>query len=83
MPALLEQGGRLERCLGAACPKCGSLHAHRSHRKTLSDFLLSLAGIWPYRCKRCWSAFRAMRVLRRLGGRHPWAAPHEYWRIPE
>lgn len=83
MSTVQEQGGRLERCLRAACPKCGSLHVQRAHRKTLAAFLLSLTGVWPYRCKRCRTAFRAMRALRRLGERNPWGVPNEYWRLPE
>lgn len=78
-----EHGGRLERCLGAVCPKCGSPQAHRIHRTTVKDYLLSFAGVWPYRCKRCRRFFRAVRSLRKLGERRPWALPEPCLRMPE
>ncbi len=33
------------------CPKCKADAGHRSHRRNVRDFLLSLFGWYPYRCK--------------------------------
>ncbi|MCL4793252.1 MAG: hypothetical protein KJZ84_01750 [Bryobacteraceae bacterium] len=78
-----QSGDRIDHLLGAACPKCGSKVAHRSHRKSVLDFFLSWAGIWPYRCQRCRSAYRAIRALRKLGEERPWHIPAGAWRVPE
>jgi hypothetical protein len=39
--------------LRAVCPACGSLHAHRSRKKTVLDRVLGLAGLRVYRCESC------------------------------
>ncbi len=33
------------------CPNCNSDRAHRSHRRSWKDYLGSLLGWYPYRCK--------------------------------
>lgn len=75
MPSKPERGSRLDRYLGSACPKCGSSHAHRSHRRSVTDYILSLAGVWPYRCRKCRTPYRAVRWLRKLGVSKPWEMP--------
>ena len=36
-----------------ACPKCGKAVVRRSRRRTVSDYLLGLFGLRPYRCREC------------------------------
>jgi DNA-directed RNA polymerase subunit RPC12/RpoP len=36
-----------------ACPQCGSRDAHVSHRTGAAEWLRSLIGIFPLRCRRC------------------------------
>jgi|HubBroStandDraft_2_1064218.scaffolds.fasta_scaffold151898_1 hypothetical protein len=50
------------------CPACRSLEARRSHRHGL-ERLLSLLGIFPYRCEDCLTRFLALK-----GGRPPSAS---------
>ncbi len=38
---------------GSICPKCGTSGVHRSHRKGLTERLLSLAGARVRRCHAC------------------------------
>lgn len=83
MPSTQDYGDRVDRLLGSACPKCGSLNAHRCHRWSLIDYLISLAGVWPYRCKNCHGTFRASRRLRKWGEERPWSLPASSWRVPE
>lgn len=83
MPYRQEYGDRLDRRFGSACPKCGSMQAHRTHRRSLMDFMLSLSGVWPFRCRSCKTTYRAMRILRRLAEERPWAMPPAVWRVPE
>lgn len=47
------------------------------------DFMLSLSGVWPFRCRSCKTTYRAMRILRRLAEERPWAMPPAVWRVPE
>jgi proteasome lid subunit RPN8/RPN11 len=37
------------------CPKCGSKHLRRSHRKSLFERVSGLFGYYPYRCHECLS----------------------------
>lgn len=74
---------RIDHLLGVTCPKCGAKGAHRSHRRSLFEYGLSLFDLWPYRCQRCRSPFRAFRFLRRLGEERPWSLPNPVWRVPE
>jgi DNA-directed RNA polymerase subunit RPC12/RpoP len=76
-------GDRIDHLLGVSCPKCGAKSGHRTHRRSLFDYFLSLAGVWPYRCERCRSAYRALRPLRKLGEDRPWSMPPAIWRVPE
>lgn len=41
------------------CPECREPKVRRSHRRTLADYLLSLAGLRPYRCHECGHRFHA------------------------
>ena len=60
--------------MNPACPKCGSTHVHRSHRRNITERLAGLVGAKMKRCHECnfrfvqlygstllWSDFR--RVL--------------------
>lgn len=44
------------------CPQCRSAECFRSHRSGLTDFLFTLAGCRPWRCKACEIRFYARRV---------------------
>ena len=35
------------------CPKCANESVSRSRRRTVSDYLLALVGLRPYRCREC------------------------------
>ncbi|OFV98344.1 MAG: hypothetical protein A3H28_17330 [Acidobacteria bacterium RIFCSPLOWO2_02_FULL_61_28] len=54
------------------CPECGKEQVHRSRRRTLSDYLLSLAGLVPYRCHECDHRFHVRR--RQRTPRSRWAS---------
>jgi len=43
------------------CPKCNADHAHRSHRKGLTESLASLFAFYPYRCNTCQRRFLRFR----------------------
>ena len=43
------------------CTKCQTDTAHRSHRVGLRERLASLAGYYPYRCRKCGHRFRGLR----------------------
>ena len=43
------------------CPKCRADHAHRSHRKGLTEHLASLFAFYPYRCDACQHRFLRFR----------------------
>ena len=43
------------------CPKCRADHAHRSHRKGLTEHLASLFAFYPYRCDACQHRFLRSR----------------------
>jgi len=36
-----------------ACPNCGSRRLRHAHRRTLSERLWSLVGVYPLRCRDC------------------------------
>ena len=42
-----------------ACPQCGSKQLRLSHRRGFSQRLLSIAGIFPFRCRQCDHRFTA------------------------
>jgi hypothetical protein len=44
------------------CPICKHLVCKRSRRRSTKDFLLSAAGLLPWRCAGCESRFYAMAV---------------------
>jgi phage FluMu protein Com len=44
------------------CPACRSVNCFRSHRDGILDFLLSGAGLRPWRCHSCERRFHAWRV---------------------
>ena len=44
------------------CPACHASNARRSRRRTLSDYLLSITGVLPWRCQECETRFYSRRV---------------------
>ncbi len=44
------------------CPQCRSANCFRSHRGGISDFIGTLAGLRPWRCRSCDRRFHAWRV---------------------
>ncbi len=48
------------------CPQCRSAECFRSHRSGPADFLFTLAGCRPWRCKTCELRFYARRVALRF-----------------
>ena len=44
------------------CPSCRSGSSRRSRRRTLPDYLLSLLGMRPWRCRLCNHRFHAWTV---------------------
>jgi predicted RNA-binding Zn-ribbon protein involved in translation (DUF1610 family) len=48
------------------CPECGEEKVRRSRRRTLLDYLLSLSGLRPYRCRECNQRFYDYSRSRRL-----------------
>jgi hypothetical protein len=40
------------------CTQCQTDTSHRSHRAGLKEHLASLAGYYPYRCRKCGSRFQ-------------------------
>lgn len=43
----------------ASCPVCHYATARRSKRRSMLDYLFSVAGILPWRCESCATRFRA------------------------
>jgi hypothetical protein len=70
----MARAGWFERLLGAACPGCRGPEVRRSHRATMRDDALALAGLRTYRCSACGTRYHALPVLHWLG-RRPWAGP--------
>src|SRR3984885_14001599 len=48
------------------CPQCRSDNCFRSHRNGILDFLLSGAGLRPWRCHSCERRFQAWRAAATL-----------------
>jgi hypothetical protein len=44
------------------CPACHSDGGRRSRRRSITDYLLSVAGIVPWRCQQCEKRFHARSV---------------------
>jgi len=42
---------------GSACPNCGALNVHRSHRKGITEHLLAIVGARIRRCHACNARF--------------------------
>ena len=38
------------------CPICKKSGARRSHRQTVADHVLSILGVYPWRCQECHAA---------------------------
>jgi hypothetical protein len=53
---------RYEFGVNMICPQCRSDSCFRSHRDGILDFLLSGAGLRPWRCHSCEHRFQAWRV---------------------
>ena len=45
------------------CAKCRTDSAHRSHRVGIREYLASMVGYYPYRCRNCGSRFRGLRKV--------------------
>jgi hypothetical protein len=52
----------LPKPLPITCPTCRSVKIRRSKRRTLMDYLLSSAGILPWRCESCELRFQSRPV---------------------
>ena len=55
---------------GQVCPQCGKLRVRRSRRKNLNDYILSLGGLYPYRCRECNFRYHVRRQHR---------SPRKFW----
>ena len=57
--------------LSMNCPVCQAAGCRRSRRRSALDFVLSIAGVFPWRCAACESRFhaRAMPLRRRFYAR--------------
>ena len=44
-----------------ACPRCGGAEVRRAPRLGMTERLLSLVYVYPFRCARCLHRFRVMR----------------------
>ena len=55
------------------CPECGQSRAYRSRRRGVTDYLLGILGLRPYRCRECEHRFHARRGSRPRRRRSPWA----------
>ena len=44
------------------CPRCHSAKLRRSKRRSLVDYLVSAAGVLPWRCEKCEARFHARPV---------------------
>src|SRR5690348_13199108 len=44
------------------CPACKSSRCRRSRRRDLLDYLISVAGVVPWRCRACEKRFRARAI---------------------
>ena len=52
------------------CPQCGKVRVGRSRRKNLNDYILSLGGLYPYRCRECNYRYHVRRQHR---------SPRKFW----
>jgi C4-type Zn-finger protein len=41
------------------CPVCKSTNARRSRRQNVADYVFSVAGVYPWRCRSCETRFHA------------------------
>jgi len=53
------------------CPSCGGREVRRTRREGLTERLLSVIYMYPFRCDRCRHRYRAMRWGRRYTKRVP------------
>ncbi len=62
-----QEGGAGQSAGNLLCPHCFAPTLRRSRVKSLREGLLRLAGVAPYRCRRCFRRFHfsipAMRLL--------------------
>jgi hypothetical protein len=47
--------------IASPCPDCGSTLVHRSHRIGLSEEMLSMAYVYPFRCQSCMHRFFSLQ----------------------
>jgi transposase-like protein len=50
--------------IGSYCPHCYSTDIHRSHRRNVTEQLLSALFLFPYRCQACQSRFYLLSMRR-------------------
>ena len=46
------------------CPKCKSYDVRPSRRKGIIEYVLSAAGVWPFRCQRCYKRYMKVTLGR-------------------
>jgi len=58
------------------CPQCSENRVHRSRRKGfVEQFVLSAAGVYPYRCSSCKNRFMKRRDPSQSARRSLWSDP--------
>ncbi len=65
------------------CPICNHSGARRSRRHSLSDYLVGLVGVYPWRCRDCHARFhsRLMSLSDSLHAHCPFCGNHQLRRI--
>jgi len=65
------------------CPICKDTGARRSRRRNITDYILSVMGLYPWRCQTCHSRFyaRMMSLSNLLHARCPICGNMELKRI--
>jgi hypothetical protein len=51
-----ELKGSLTRAV--QCWGCGGKMVHRSHRRNRWEYLISIVGVYPFRCEDCYARFK-------------------------
>lgn len=76
----LEQPPRYLCFLRAVCPRCGSIHVHRSRKKCFWDYALGLIRVRVYRCEDCRHRHHGWKLLKQLALPVKAAGPRREWR---